>query len=58
MTRPLRIQYEDALYHVTCRGNDRGNVFFTDTDRVAFLELLGEAAERFSWIWLAIRLSR
>jgi len=23
MTRPLRIKYDGALYHVTSRGNDR-----------------------------------
>jgi len=50
MSRPLRVEFESALYHVTSRGNDRGKVFFTDTDRVAFLELLGEAVSRFSWI--------
>ena len=50
MARPLRIEFGGAIYHITSRGNDRGQIFFTDTDRVAFLELLGEAAERFSWI--------
>jgi len=50
MARPLRIEFEGALYHVTSRGNDRGKIFFTDTDRVALLELVGEATERFSWI--------
>lgn len=50
MARPLRIEYEGALYHITSRGNDRGRIFFTDTDREAFLELLGDAVDRFSWI--------
>ena len=31
-------------------GNDRERIFFTDTDREAFVELLGEVADRFSWI--------
>jgi len=53
MARPLRIEYEGALYHVTSRGNDRERIFFTDTDREAFLELLGDVAERFSWIFHA-----
>ena len=26
MARPLRIEYEGALYHVTARGNERGKV--------------------------------
>ena len=50
MARPLRIEYEGALYHVTSRGNDRGPIFFTDTDREAFLELLGEVGERYEWM--------
>ena len=50
MARPLRVEYEGALYHVTSRGNDRGQIFFTDTDRQAFLELLDDAADRYSWI--------
>jgi len=50
MTRPLRLEYEGALYHVTSRGNDRARIFFTDTDREAFLELLGDASDRFGWI--------
>ena len=27
MTRPLRIQYPGAYYHVTCRGNERKEIF-------------------------------
>ena len=50
MARPLRIEFEGALYHVTSRGNDCGTIFFTDTDRLAFLELVGEAVTRFSWL--------
>ena len=50
MSRPLRVEFESALHHVTGRGNDRGKVFFTDADCVTFLELLGEAVDRFSWI--------
>lgn len=26
MARPLRIEYEGALYHVTTRGNDTTNI--------------------------------
>ena len=40
MARPLRIQYENASYHVTCRGNARENIFADDTDRKKFLTLL------------------
>ena len=40
MARPLRIEYPHAHYHVTCRGNDRRNIFRDDDDRRAFLERL------------------
>ena len=43
MARPLRIQYENAYYHVTCRGNARQNIFSTDADRSTFLDLLGRS---------------
>jgi len=45
MARPLRIEYENAIYHVTCRGNDRRNIFSSDADRSAFLDLLGRSAD-------------
>jgi REP-associated tyrosine transposase len=45
MARPLRIQFENACYHVTCRGNARQNIFSSDNDRVAFLDLLGRSSD-------------
>lgn len=32
MTRPLRIEYPGALYHVTARGNARQPIFADETD--------------------------
>jgi len=40
MARPLRIDYSDAYYHVTCRGNERKNIFQDDRDREVFLQKL------------------
>lgn len=40
MARPLRIQYPDALYHATNRGNERKAIFKDDIDRRAFLTIL------------------
>jgi len=40
MARPLRIQFENAYYHVTCRGNSGQEIFSNDADRLAFLDLL------------------
>ncbi len=50
MARPLRIEYENALYHVTSRGNAGQEIFADDADRHAFLEILGDAVERFAWV--------
>lgn len=48
MARPLRIEFEDALYHVCARGNARGDIFASDADRTRFLQLLEDSARRFS----------
>ena len=47
MARALRIEFEDALYHVCARGNARGEIFRSDTDRARFLQLLERSGERF-----------
>ncbi len=49
MARPLRIEFSDALYHVTCRGNEQRAIFRSDRDRKAFLGFLAEAVQRFGW---------
>ena len=44
MSRPVRIEFPDALYHVTARGDRREDIFEDDADRQIFLstlELLG-----------------
>ena len=47
MSRPWRIEYEGALYHVLSRGNEQGPIVLIDDDRQLFLKTLGEMAERF-----------
>jgi REP element-mobilizing transposase RayT len=49
MSRPLRIQYAGARYHVMSRGDRREAIFFGDADRVAFLKALGEACQKTGW---------
>lgn len=48
MSRPWRIQYANALYHVFSWGNERGEIVKTAEDRMAFLRLLGRMVERFA----------
>jgi putative transposase len=49
MARPLRIEFAGALYHVTARGNERRDIFFSDDDRSRFLDTLSEVCARFNW---------
>ena len=44
MARPLRIEFEGALYHVMARGNARADIFLDDDDRQVFIENLGRMA--------------
>jgi REP element-mobilizing transposase RayT len=48
MVRPLRIEFDEALYHVTARGNRRERIFESDADRARFLEIVARSPERFS----------
>jgi len=49
MARPLRLQFEHALYHVTSRGNARQAIVKTVADRQAFLDGLAHVVDRFGW---------
>lgn len=42
MARPLRIEHEGALYHVTARGNERQKTFLSRRDYEKFLEYVDE----------------
>jgi len=50
MARPLRVEFEDAVYHITARGNARQDIFLGDEDRIGFLAVLADVVDRFSWI--------
>ena len=47
MSRPLRIEFPGALYHVTSRGDRREPIFLDDEDRRALLEVVAQAMQRF-----------
>ncbi|MCH7761827.1 transposase, partial [candidate division TA06 bacterium] len=47
MARPLRIEYEGALYHITSRGNERRKIYFSKSDCKKFKEYLTEATEKY-----------
>jgi len=50
MARPLRIEYEGALYHVTSRGNEGRRIFFSKPDYYKFLDYLKLAQEKFHYL--------
>lgn len=47
MSRPLRILYENAYYHVMNRGAGRRLIFHDDMDYEVFLITLEEAKRQF-----------
>lgn len=47
MARPLRVEFENAIHHVTFRGNERKEIFKGDGDRNSFLERLAAQALTF-----------
>ena len=48
MSRPLRIQYPDAWYHVMNRGRRGENIFISKEDYWSFVDLLKELSEVFN----------
>lgn len=47
MPRPLRIEYEDAWYHVMNRGANHQAIFYNNAHRDIFLSLLSEIKNKF-----------
>jgi REP element-mobilizing transposase RayT len=47
VARPLRIEFEGALYHLTARGNERQKLFWDDKDCAKFVELLVSSLTRY-----------
>jgi len=50
MARPLRLEYENAVYHITSRGNARASIFLDKDDRARFLDTLADVVDRYGWI--------
>jgi len=50
MSRPLRLELAGGLYHVTSRGDGREDIYLSDADRVAWLDVLGQVCKRFNWV--------
>ncbi|MDD5356083.1 MAG: transposase, partial [Candidatus Omnitrophica bacterium] len=53
MARPLRINYEGAVYHVTSRGNERKDIVADDNDRRRFVKVLLDVVDQFGVVLYA-----
>jgi putative transposase len=49
VARPPRLQFPNAIYHVSARGNERAAVFRGDGDRQHFLELVAQNVKDELW---------
>ena len=47
MSRPLRINYENAFYHVMNRGTGRRDIFLDEEQHQLFLSTVAEASDQF-----------
>jgi len=50
MSRPLRIEFSGAVYHVTSRGNARQHIYRDNEDREHFLSILAHVVDRYGWL--------
>jgi putative transposase len=50
MSRPLRIEFPGAVYHVTSRGNARQKIYRDSPDREQFLSTLAHVVHRYDWL--------
>lgn len=50
MSRPLRLQFPGALYHVTSRGDRKAVVFADHTDRIVWLSILAEVCAQYNFV--------
>jgi len=46
MTRPLRLEFSGALYHITSRGDRKVDIYRDDTDRAVWLQTLGDVCSQ------------
>ena len=53
MTRPLRLEFAGALYHLTARGHRQEPIFEDDDDRLVFLDLLAKEVLQQGWVLYA-----
>ena len=50
MSRPLRIEFPGATYHVESKARPEAKVFQDDDDKKSFLDVLTNVVTRFGWL--------
>lgn len=50
MSRPLRLQFPGALYHVTSRGHRKCAIYLDHTDRLVWLSMLAEVCLQYNFV--------
>ena len=50
MSRPLRIEFPGATYHVESKGGPEAEVFRDEDDKKSFLDVLTNVVARFGWL--------
>jgi len=53
MSRPLRISFDNAVYHITARGNRRDKIFYSDGDKKIFLQKMDQTFLKYSFLCYA-----
>lgn len=53
MSRPLRLEFPNALYHITSRGDRREDIYEDDIDRKQFLVVFASVIDQFNWVCYA-----
>jgi len=53
MSRPLRIQFDNAVYHITARGNRREKIFYSDSDKKTFLQKMDQTFIKYAFLCYA-----
>jgi putative transposase len=53
MARPLRLSFENAVYHVMARGNRKDAIFFSRRDQDVFVEKMNETFSKYSFVCYA-----
>ena len=53
MARPLRINFENAVYHIIARGNRKEDIFYSDEDKRLFQEKMNKTFQKYSLVCYA-----